>query len=326
MAAIKAASLLRMRPRPGRDARPGLAGMPPKPCPEAPSRRVWQELGFESLEADRESLRCWRQGAPCRMAAVWWQPAFVGVAAVCLAAAMLSDRGLSALEVAVCMWAADLYTGCVHYVFDHFEPSELKTLGLSSLLGPLISSFHQHHADPSYIWRTSFFTSAAEILFSLLPQAALAAICSNLLPRLAPSLEERRPEGQRPPQLEAIVALMPAVGAWKAAWLIYGEFSHRQAHMPRHLRPRWVTLLQRLRLMLPPHVHRRHHESPCSTSADNNFCQIGLANPAVGLALRLGARSRWAWLVGMFLLTAFDNVLLSGAFVLCLRPGCVLTA
>ena len=301
------------------------ACIPPKRCPEVPSRRVWKDLGFESSESDRESLRCWRQGAPCRMAAVWWQPGFVGVAVVCivsLAAAMLSGPAgprLSALEVAVCMWAADLYTGCVHYVFDHFEPSELKTVGLSSLLGPLISSFHQHHADPSYIWRTSFFTSAAEILFSLLPQAALVAIYSNLLLRLAPSPEERRPEGQLPQQLEAIVALIPAVGSWKTAWLIYGEFSHRQAHMPAHLRPWWVTLLQRLRLMLPPHVHRRHHESPRSTSPDNNFCQIGLANPTVGLALRLGARNRWAWLVGMLLLTAFDNVLLSGAFVVCLR-------
>ena len=300
-----------------------------------PSRQVWQHLGFESLAADRDSLGLWQRGGPaaaCRFAAKWWQPPAVFVACTCLAVAVVRQP-LSALQILVCLWTADLYTGCVHFVFDHFEASDLDVPFLrircgkqrvavgESLLGPLLLSFHQHHADPSYIWRCSYLTSAAEIFVSVAPQFLLTAVYTPLLLRLAPPLLTHHESSggslrsaQQP--LEAAVAIMPAVVAWKTFGLLYGEFSHRQAHAPPHLVPRWAAALQRARLMMPRHVHHAHHRGPRAVAPENNFCQIGVANPAVDWLLRRVTRRRWAWLAGMLALTLGDFVLLSGAFAM----------
>lgn len=239
------------------------------------------------------------------MAPAWWQPAVVSAAWLCMVA-VLSQQQLGARHVALCVWVADLYTGCIHYVFDHFEPSDLDAYfaPAAAVLGPHLSSFHQHHADPSFIWRVSFATSSSEILLSMLPQFALGLLYT---------LASRALAGPQAGPLDAAVVLMPAVLVWKTIGLLYGEFSHRQAHLPLRLRPRWVAALQRLRLMLPRDVHNRHHASPRSASPENNFCQIGVANPAVNFVLRYATRSRSAWAVAALALTAGDFALVSGA-------------
>ena len=60
----------------------------------------------------------------------------------------------------------------------------------------------------------------------------------------------------------------------------------------------------------------RLNRGPRVVAPENNFCQIGVANPAVDWLLRRVTRRRWAWLAGMLALTLGDFVLLSGAFAM----------
>jgi len=259
-----------------------------------PNRELWEKLGFEdgSLDCFRDSelsqIRCARidpgiGSIPAR----WWQwpLVLVGVCALALqAAAHTSNLFLPAFS----LLATDFYTGAIHYTLDHFSPRAF-------IIGGLVSTFHRHHADPSFVYRVSFVTSASELLVAaLLPLMVMGLLAIG------------------PGTKSSMVAIRTAL-AWKTICLLWCEFSHRMAHVPAKRRPGWVTALQEcsIALLLPPAVHARHHFKPLAKGSANNFCQVGLANPFLNGLLACGLRCRWFWLLLTLTLTAFDFVLIA---------------
>lgn len=140
--------------------------------------------------------------------------------------------------IAAAFLAADFVSGMVHFLADNFGNPQTPVLGRM-----FIHPFREHHADPLAITRHSFLeTNGASCLVSL-PVLALTLIYTE-----------------------------PA-----QAWLRLGVFFfllavfltnqiHKWAHMADP--PRWVKLLQRMRLILSPHAHAIHHAAP----HDSYYC------------------------------------------------------
>jgi ubiquitin-conjugating enzyme E2 variant len=138
--------------------------------------------------------------------------------------------------------AADLFSGLVHWGFDTW--GSLRT----PILGPaFIRPFREHHWDPQAMTRHDFVETNGASCFACLPALGAAA-------------------------------LMPidSTGwAWGHAILVATTLGvlatnqcHKWAHTEPHRLPAWVRAAQRLRLVLHPEDHRRHHTAPF----DSHYC------------------------------------------------------
>jgi ubiquitin-conjugating enzyme E2 variant len=156
--------------------------------------------------------------------------------------------------------AADLVTGVVHWLCDRFGSER------TPLVGPyLIAGFREHHRNPEAIARHGFCERSGANACAVVPALAAA--------------------------LPAIGALGPGAGAAAlGASLAFGLLValtneiHLQAHRARPAR--LAALLQRVRLVLPPREHARHHRE----GHDRAYCiATGWSNPLLD---RLGVFPR----------------------------------
>lgn len=122
-----------------------------------------------------------------------------------------------------------------------------------------IRPFREHHDDPRAMTRHDFVETNGASCIGCLPLLAAAPVLSLH------------------PLLHALV-LFTAIGA------LLSNQCHKWAHMAGAGVPRTVRLLQRLRLILPPEAHRRHHAPP----HDRHFCTAsGWLNRPLDLLLGL---------------------------------------
>ncbi len=128
---------------------------------------------------------------------------------------------------------ADVATGVVHWLCDRFGSERTPLVGRY-----LIAGFREHHRDPEAIGRHGFLERSGANVAATLPVLALAHPLAGALGGGAASF---------------------AVGAALAFALLVALTNeiHLQAHRATH--SRGVAWLQRLRLLLPPEEHARHH-------------------------------------------------------------------
>jgi plasmanylethanolamine desaturase len=132
---------------------------------------------------------------------------------------------------------ADLASGTVHWLCDRFGSER------TPLVGPyVIASFREHHRDPGSIGRHGFLERTGSNAFLA---AAFLAVVSLVLPVLGGGALEAAASG---------LALAASL------WTAFTNEIHLQAH--RAEPARLVRALQRLRLVLPPEAHARHHAGP----------------------------------------------------------------
>lgn len=160
--------------------------------------------------------------------------------------------------------AADLASGVVHWLCDRFGSER------TPLVGPyLIASFREHHRDPSAIARHGFLERSGANAMVVVPVLALAP--------------------------DAVAALpVPAAACAAGAALSLGVFValtneiHLQAHRARPAR--LMRSLQRLRLVLPPDAHARHHRE----GHDQAYCiATGWSNALLDRAGVFPRLERW---------------------------------
>jgi ubiquitin-conjugating enzyme E2 variant len=139
--------------------------------------------------------------------------------------------------------AADFVSGFVHWLGDTWGSPEMPLLGKT-----LIRPFREHHVDQRAITRHDYIeTNGANCLLSV-PVAAIAVLL---------------PFGEGTFQPLAIFTSV-SLGAM-IFWVMMTNQFHKWAHNTDAERPRLVTLLQRMHVILPPEHHAIHHTAPYDT-------------------------------------------------------------
>lgn len=141
-------------------------------------------------------------------------------------------------------YVSDFISSIYHIALDRFGSKN------TFLWGPQIAGFRLHHKEPRAFLRPWYdWSSLSNTILSLL--AGLPFILLGLY-GFAPWF------------------LIP-LGIGFAVQ----DFTHKASHMFERERWEWVTLLQRLHLILPPQVHSRHHKD-----FDGNYSVLnGWSNP-----------------------------------------------
>ena len=219
------------------------------------------------------------QSARTRWIAAAEAAALLAFAAL-LARLVLAHGGLAraaplAFAAGACTGAllADLASGVFHWLCDRFGSET------TPLVGPyLISAFREHHRDPASIARHGLCERSGGNAFATLP--VLVAAHAGL------------------GALGTGGAAGFAFGA-ALAFAVYAALTneiHLQAHRAEH--PILVAWLQRLRLVLPPEHHARHHGGEydrafCIATGWSNAFLDRLEIPArLERRIRRGARER----------------------------------
>jgi hypothetical protein len=134
---------------------------------------------------------------------------------------------------------ADFVSGFVHWLADTWGSTEMPVLG-KALLRP----FREHHIDPRAITRHDYIETNGNNCAISVPWA--------LGSMLAPL------DGEWPLlTLFAVVSITSMI-----FWVMMTNQFHKWAHETDEERPAWVTMLQRLHLVLPPEHHQIHHTKP----------------------------------------------------------------
>lgn len=151
--------------------------------------------------------------------------------------------------------AADLLTGIVHWACDTWGDEDTPWLGST-----LIYAFREHHRSPRAMLAHEWTSVNREP--GIAAALALGLLC---LPAAQRALDGH-----------------PLAHAFLWSFIVYGAAAnqlHQWAHSDRPPAP--VRLLQRLRLVLSPAHHARHHRAP-STAA---YCiSTGWTNPVLDRA------------------------------------------
>jgi hypothetical protein len=166
---------------------------------------------------------------------------------------------LALLAVLVATFVADFASGLLHWAFDTWFDEGIAPLRRMVML------VREHHMRPARIFRYRLRDEAGLLSwFGLIlgaPPLALAVL----------------PEGD-PGALRYALAVGAVTVSLEIVFML--EF-HKCGHRMR--RPRAIRALQRMRLLLSPDDHMRHH----SGRHDENYCLItGIADRTLG---RLGA-------------------------------------
>lgn len=164
---------------------------------------------------------------------------------------LLVAEGARALEAPLALgfgvlsgaFLADLASGTVHWLCDCFGSERTPLFGRY-----LIASFREHHRDPHSIGRHGILERSGSNAF------AAAAFLAVVSPGIA-ALEADGP-----------VAFATGGALAAALWSALTNEIHLQAH--RADCPTAVRALQRLRLVLPPDHHARHHHG----AHDRAYC------------------------------------------------------
>ena len=129
---------------------------------------------------------------------------------------------------------ADFVSGIVHWAADTWGSPDMPVIGQA-----LIRPFREHHVDQKEITRHDFIeTNGNNCFISIGP-----AVCGALLP------------------LDDALNVFAATAIFSVTlWVLFTNQFHKWSHLD--VRPRWVDLLQRLNLALPPDHHAVHHSAP----------------------------------------------------------------
>jgi hypothetical protein len=147
--------------------------------------------------------------------------------------------------------AADLISGLVHWIFDTWGSEDTPVIGRS-----FIAPFREHHRDAASITRHDFIETNGNNSIATAPILVLACFIST----------------------------ETGTGVFMLGFVLFTSLGvlatnqiHKWAHVERA--PQMVTLLQRLRLILPGDHHRLHHAEPYQT----HYCiTTGWMNPLLG--------------------------------------------
>jgi len=149
----------------------------------------------------------------------------------------------SIATAALAAWlAVDLLSGVVHWAFDTWGSVHTPLVGAR-----YIRPFREHHWDPHAMTRHDFVETNGSSCVAALPLLAVAAVL---------------PTDARGWPLAHAVLVFIALGV-----LITNQ-CHKWAHLPLGDLPYPVRLAQRLRLILRPEDHLRHHVRPF----DSHYC------------------------------------------------------
>jgi ubiquitin-conjugating enzyme E2 variant len=144
---------------------------------------------------------------------------------------------------ALAAWlAADLLSGLVHWAFDTWGSVHTPLVGAR-----YIRPFREHHWDPHAMTRHDFVETNGSSCMAALPLLTLAAVL---------------------PMDTRGWAFAHAVLVFIALGVLITNQCHKWAHLPHRDIPHPVRLAQRLRLILRPEDHLRHHVRPF----DSHYC------------------------------------------------------
>jgi hypothetical protein len=144
------------------------------------------------------------------------------------------------LAAVLAAWVAtDLFSGLVHWAFDSFGSIRTPILGRQ-----FIQPFREHHVDEHAITRHGFAETNGASCLAALPAVGAAA----LVPLASPAW-----------------AFAQAFLLFSALGVLATNQCHKWAHSDPDRVPRLARLAQRLRLVLGPEEHRRHHVRPFDT-------------------------------------------------------------
>jgi hypothetical protein len=198
---------------------------------------------------------------------------FVTIGAPSVAAAVVSI-------VLMYFWV-DLYGAVLHVVLDN--PKFIRLPGIDA--GCL--EFQWHHHIPSDITRKEFVEVCGDL------NGAAAFHVAFIFGVLKYALRW---------DFDANLA-MTLMGA-KALLAYFGQYSHRMAHTPESQRPAVVKQLQAANIMLPAHIHKKHHDT-----YDGSFPILsGHTNNLISSLLE-AVPNDYAWLGAFVAMTMFDVVL-----------------
>lgn len=156
---------------------------------------------------------------------------------------LVADAAAPVILAAVCGWvAADLLSGLVHWGFDTWGSVHTPVLGKR-----FIRPFREHHWDPAAMTRHGFVETSGSSCLAALPVVTVTA----LLPSVSPA-----------------AIFVQAVLLFTALGVLLTNQCHRWAHLPADHVPRLVRAAQRLRLILRPEEHLKHHVRPF----DSHYC------------------------------------------------------
>lgn len=146
--------------------------------------------------------------------------------------------------------AADLMSGLVHWALDEF--GSVRT----PVIGPiLIRPFREHHADAAAMTRHDFVETNGAAAFG----GSLMLLIAEL----------------------ALSGLAHAAAFFTSLGILAANQCHKWAH--QQARPWLVRAAQRVRLIIPPEVHLRHHAAP----HDCHYCTAsGWLNRPLDFVLR----------------------------------------
>jgi hypothetical protein len=143
----------------------------------------------------------------------------------------------------LCGWVAtDLLSGLVHWAFDTWGSVHTPVLGKR-----FIRPFREHHWDPRAMTQHDFVEVAGSSCLAALP--VLAACAWMPMPTRA-------------------TVFAQAVFLFVALGVLVTNQCHKWAHLPAAQVPPPVRVAQRLRLILHPDDHLRHHVRPY----DSHYC------------------------------------------------------
>jgi ubiquitin-conjugating enzyme E2 variant len=144
---------------------------------------------------------------------------------------------------ALAAWlAVDLLSGLVHWAFDTWGSVHTPLLGAR-----YIRPFREHHWDPQAMTRHDFVETNGSSCVAALPLLTAAALV---------------------PVEESTHALAQAVLVFVALGVLITNQCHKWAHLPPERTPQPVRIAQKLRLILRPEDHLRHHVRPF----DSHYC------------------------------------------------------
>ncbi|MCA9575942.1 MAG: hypothetical protein H6726_20150 [Sandaracinaceae bacterium] len=172
------------------------------------------------------------------------------------------------IMLVLCYFVTDVVSGMLHIILDNPRSLDIK------FIAPLAQGFQNHHNDPEKIFRE---LSLYQHLYVM--HLPLTLFFFAVLPFNNPLV---------------FVGYLGMV-----AMLHLMQMSHRWAHVPDAQRGTFVTMMQRVRFIIPYAAHAKHHVDPY----DHDFCIMsGLGNKPLNLAARaLGVRTH-GW-IPIFLLT-----------------------
>jgi len=155
-----------------------------------------------------------------------------------LATSILEFPFLSASAFLLGFVAADFTSGVVHWLADTWGSPDLPIVGRA-----LIRPFREHHVDPKAITRHDFVETNGNNCFICIPPVTLTAAFVSF---------------------EDWKGVFAGVLVFSLClWIFCTNQFHKWSHSDDP--PRFVVLLQRLFLVLPPDHHAVHHTAPFAT-------------------------------------------------------------